>query len=437
MESNTMGMQEKTTRSVLLVDDDPTISQLLSRWLSAEEYQCRAVLSARDALYALSEEPFDLLFLDINMPEMTGIEILKEVRHSYPDLGIIIVTGIPERDSALATISLGADGYLNKPVNRLELILSAANVIMRRQLARQAREKQEELSLLIAKKTKELQEAYDALRRSHEQILQQEKMAAIGQLAAGVAHEINNPTGFIASNLSTLDKYLNRLVEFIAQQDALLAAHVNPEILAQHQELRKNVKIDSILKDGVELIGESKEGTERIKKIVQGLKNFSRKDQDKCIAANINECLDNTLDIVWNELKYKATVSKDFGELPLTYCFPQQLSQVFMNLLVNASHAIAEKGTIVIRTWHDQDGIHVSVTDSGCGIPAENLARIFEPFFTTKELGKGTGLGMSISADIVKRHHGVIDVQSEVGKGTTFVVTFPVKEECSNEDVDS
>ena len=413
---------------VLVVDDDAAICELFCRWLDQEGYCCRSAYTAAGALTDLVEETFDLMLLDINMPEKTGIEILKEVKERYPDLAVVMVTAVKEREVAFGALRLGADGYLNKPVNKLELTLIAANAIMRRRVERENRIRQEELARLVAERTTKLEEAYEDLKRSHNQILQQEKMAAIGQLAAGVAHEINNPTGFISSNLGTLEKYIERLAECLREEGEILAECAAPEPLARSHAIRKRLKIDYVVKDAAELINESREGTERIKKIVQGLKNFSRKDQDDCQLANINDCLESTLNIVWNELKYKATVRKELGELPLTACYPQQLNQVFMNLLVNASHAIEEKGEILIRTWHEQEVIHVSIADTGCGIPPENLERIFEPFFTTKEVGKGTGLGMSISADIIKKHHGGIVVDSEVGRGTTFTVTIPVTE---------
>ncbi len=421
-------MPSGTTMQVLVVDDEPEICALYCRWLEQEGHTCRAVHSATAALAELGSTPCDLMLLDINMPEVTGIEILQQVKEGYPDLAVVIVTAMQDREIAFGAMRLGADGYLNKPVNKMELTLLAANAMMRRQVEREHRRRQEELSGLVSERNAKLAAAYEELQRSHHQILQQEKMAAIGQLAAGVAHEINNPTGFIASNLGTLGKYIERLAACIREQGELLAAHAPAEAVSQHLANRQRLKIDYILKDAADLIDESKEGTERIKKIVQGLKNFSRKDQEVCQLSNINDCIESTLNIVWNELKYKTTVSKELGTLPLTACFPQQLNQVFMNVLVNAAHAITANGEIHIRTRDENGVIAITIADNGCGIPPENLARIFEPFFTTKEVGKGTGLGMSISAEIVKRHHGEISVASEVGRGTTFTITLPVSE---------
>lgn len=279
--------------------------------------------------------------------------------------------------------------------------------------------------------SKELSIAYEELQSAQDQMLQREKMASIGQLAAGVAHEINNPTGFISSNLGTLKKYANNLQEFIKIQNLVLHTLANgTDELEKLKEDEKKLKINYIKDDIQELIDESIEGADRIKNIVMNLKSFSRVDEiSKIQRANINKCIEDTLTIVWNELKYKAQVNKEFGDLPETYCYVQQMTQIFMNLLVNAVHAIETKGEINIKTWHDNGAIYVSVTDTGCGIPEEIRSRIFDPFFTTKEVGKGTGLGMSIVYEIIKKHNGDLTLESTVGKGTTFTIQLPVVEE--------
>ncbi|HEY6871890.1 MAG TPA: ATP-binding protein [Geobacteraceae bacterium] len=270
--------------------------------------------------------------------------------------------------------------------------------------------------------------AYRELQQTQAQMLQKEKMASVGQLAAGVAHEINNPIGFISSNLSTLGKYMERLSEFIEAQAGALASLGAAQAEEELREHRRKLKIDYILGDVNALIAESLNGTERVRKIVQDMKSFSRADEGECREADINECLESTLNIVWNELKYKATLHRDFAEIPPVRCYPQQLEQVFMNLLVNAAQAIEKQGEVTISTRREGGAICVSVSDTGCGIPAERLDRIFEPFFTTKAVGEGTGLGLSICSDIVKKHNGEITVQSEEGKGTTFTVRIPLGE---------
>jgi len=272
------------------------------------------------------------------------------------------------------------------------------------------------------KVTDELERAYSELKATQAKVVQQEKMASIGQLAAGVAHEINNPMGFISSNLGTLGKYLERLSEYI---DFLSGAAVSGSFEGIAFK-KKSLKVDYVLEDGRDLIAESLEGAERVRTIVRNLKSFSRVDESQYKAADINECLESTINIVWNELKYKASLERELGDIPLVSCNPQEINQVFMNLLVNASQAIEKQGEIRVRTWHDAEAVFAAVSDTGCGIPESVRNRIFEPFFTTKEVGKGTGLGLSITYDIIKKHRGDISVESEPGAGSTFTVRLPL-----------
>jgi len=265
------------------------------------------------------------------------------------------------------------------------------------------------------------------------QILQSEKMAAIGQLAAGVAHEINNPTGFVSSNLKTLSDYQNDMFSLIKEYKKLIADLKEamptaeypgsiPEQMEQIVALESKVDINYILDDIPNLIEESQEGTERIKRIVIDLKDFAHPGEQDPEYADINKNLDSTLNIVWNELKYKATVTKDYGELPEVRCYPQQLNQVFMNILVNAAQAIEKQGKIRIATRALDGQVEIAISDTGSGIPKENLSKIFDPFFTTREVGKGTGLGLNVAYNIIQKHKGTIDVKSQVGKGTMFII---------------
>ena len=256
------------------------------------------------------------------------------------------------------------------------------------------------------------------LENTQNQLLQSEKMASIGQLAAGVAHEINNPIGFVNSNLGTLGGYVGDLLRL-----ADFAATV-PDGLS----LATRIDLDFLRNDIPLLMAESKDGLDRVRKIVQDLKDFSRVGEVHWMLADLHQGLDSTLNIAWNEIKYKCTLSKQYGALPKIYCLPSQLNQVFMNLLVNAAQAIENSGEIVIRTELAGDNaVRVIISDTGRGIAPENLNRLFEPFFTTKPVGKGTGLGLSLAWGIVARHQGRIEVTSEVGKGSTFTITLPIK----------
>ncbi len=270
---------------------------------------------------------------------------------------------------------------------------------------------------------------YSELRKeSLSTILLQEKMASIGQLAAFVVHEINTPIGFISSNIRVLEKYVSRLVEFVDAQADLCKSFNNTATLEEIKLLRKKMKVEYICKDVKDLVRESLEGTERVEKIVQDLKSFSRIGHADQSMVNLNDCLDDTINIIWNDLKYKATVKKEYGELSPTMCFPQQMNQVFMNLLVNAAQAIEKQGEIHIKTWRENDSVCVAISDTGCGIPLEIMGKLFEPFLTTKDAGKGNGLGLSICFEIIKKHDGEITVQSKVGKGSTFTVRIPIRD---------
>ncbi len=277
---------------------------------------------------------------------------------------------------------------------------------------------------------KELQKTYDDLKISQAMALQQEKLAGIGQLAAGVAHEINNPMGFISSNVDTLGRYFKKLEEFISLTESSLTSEIDSQSRENIIEKRNQLKLDFVLSDTENLIRETMEGAGRVTKIVQDLKSFARPSEEELKISNINECVKSTLNIVWNEIKYKATVDKELGNVPAAKCNPQQLNQVFMNILINAADSIDEKGVITIKSWLEDSFVFVSISDTGCGISGKNLTKIFDPFFTTKEIGKGTGLGMSISYDIIKKHDGKLEVESKVGKGTTFTISLPVETIC-------
>jgi signal transduction histidine kinase len=283
------------------------------------------------------------------------------------------------------------------------------------------------LQFLVDEQTRHLQDVNKQLQETQSKILQSEKMASIGLLAAGVAHEINNPLGFINSNLSSLERYLKKIREYISLQANLLQQTAAADQLEQLNEKRRQLKLDLILDDASDLIEESLDGARRVQRIVLDLKSFSRVDKGDEQLIDLNDCLETTINIAWNELKYKAGIEKDYGELELLYCLPQQLNQVFLNILINAVHAIEKQGKIRIKTWQQDKMQYVAISDDGCGMPAEVCEQIFEPFFTTKKMGQGTGLGLSISCDVIKKHGGEIRVTSEVGKGSTFTVCLPCR----------
>lgn len=271
-----------------------------------------------------------------------------------------------------------------------------------------------------------LTELNSKLEAAQNQLLQSEKMASVGQLAAGVAHEINNPIGFINSNLGSLKgqvKDLLNVIDAYTKAEPLIAGHA--ELFAQITEAKAQADLEFLQEDIVNLIDESLDGVHRVKKIVDNLKDFSRVDTAEWQFANLEDGLDSTLNIVWNEIKYKAEVEKRYAGLPTIECIASQLNQVFMNLMINAAHAIDDRGTITLRTGFDDKEVWVEVEDTGHGISPEHLNKIFEPFFTTKPVGKGTGLGLSLAYGIVKRHQGRLEARSELRKGSVFRLTLP------------
>ncbi len=316
-------------------------------------------------------------------------------------------------DEALA-LSGNAGAQLEEAMRRLE------DDIRRREAA--------EAELM--RRNAELTEVNARLSMAQEQLVQSEKLASIGQLAAGVAHEINNPIGYVFSNFETLGSYIGRMLEMFKAYEEAEASIAEPAVLERLRAMRAGIDLDYLIEDIPVLMSESREGITRVRKIVQDLKDFSRVDANQEWQwANLHAGLDSTLNIVSNEVKYKAEVVREYGDIPDIECLPSQLNQVFMNIVVNGAHAITGAGgRITIRTGvlADRSHVWVEISDNGGGIAKEHMARIFDPFFTTKPIGSGTGLGLSLSYGIIQKHNGRIEVQSEPGKGTTFRIVLPV-----------
>jgi signal transduction histidine kinase len=398
---------------ILIAEDDPVSQKLLEKIIRREGYNAIPVNNGKIAWEMVKKENVDMVITDWMMPEMNGLELCREIRAA--DLSryvyVILLTSMDQTEDAVAALDAGADDYIRKPFDPNELkarILSGKRII----------------------------ELEDNQKKANAQLFQSEKMASIGQLAAGVAHEINNPTGFVSSNLKTLTDYQNDLNNLITHYRKLitdlketgrenLPSSIKKQI-EQIANLEEEADIDFILEDIMDLISDCKEGSARIKKIVIDLKDFAHPGEDKIQSADINDGIETTLNVVWNEIKYNATVNKELGKLPMVNCYPQQLNQVFMNLFVNAAQAMKKQGEINISTRADNGFVEIKIGDTGSGIDKKNLARIFDPFFTTKDVGKGTGLGLNVAYNIIKKHKGTIDVKSKVGKGTVFNIRIPV-----------
>ncbi|HEX2639768.1 MAG TPA: ATP-binding protein, partial [Pyrinomonadaceae bacterium] len=391
--------------SVLIVDHIPVVRRTFTDCLS-ERYECREAATVLDAFKQLKQREFSVVVADVILPGLSGIELLRKVVESYPDTPVIIVTGIDRPQRAVDAMRLGAFDYLIKPCEPDVLMLVVERAIDQRNLMLSARKNKEDLEIRNA----ELLEANIKLKRLQAQIVHSEKMASLGQLTAGIAHELNNPLAFIYSNLDILKDTVNKLKE-----------QVSPDFSASGAP---DETMRSFLSDVTELVADCQEGAERVKDVVQNLRLFSRLDEAEPKKTNIHEGLDSTIRLLSRYFSREHIVlERDYGEVPEIDAFPGQLNQLWMNLLANAAQAINEKGGQVgIRTYLDEGSVVVEVTDNGEGIAPEHVNRIFDPFFTTKPVGEGTGLGLSISFGIVQRHGGTIDVRSDKTNGTAFTV---------------
>jgi signal transduction histidine kinase len=277
-------------------------------------------------------------------------------------------------------------------------------------------------------KNVELNNLLDNLKKTQAQLVDSEKMASLGQLTAGVAHEINNPINFVSGNVTPLKKDIEDVISILNAYEKAIRENNLQEKFRHVEQLKQQVEYQMLIQEISSLIKGIREGADRTARIVKGLRNFSRLDEDEFKSADINEGLDSTLLILHNKLKKGITVIREYGSIPRIQCYPGQLNQVFMNILNNAIQAISGEGEIRITTTLEEDNIVITISDSGKGMNPETQKRIFEPFFTTKDVGKGTGLGLSISYGIIEKHNGKISVWSESGKGSEFKITLPLKQ---------
>lgn len=463
-------MNQPPNRRILLIDDTPSIhddfrkilmptvetNQALDDLESAlfgdtdkaevQAFELHSAYGGEEGLQLLSaamadKRPYALAFVDMRMPQgWDGAKTIEELWKVDPGLQVVVCTAYTDYswDDLLYRLK-GHDRLLilKKPFDNIEVQQMANTLSNKWDMARRASLQTSHLEQLVAQRTlaltqtsEALQQEIDERKQLESQLVQSEKLASLGQLAAGVAHEINNPVGFISSNLSTLDSYFNQLQQMLDAyrqvEDSLASAEQRDAL----KILRNELELDFLKEDIPILIKESKEGIGRVVQIVKDLKNFSRVDNDQTWQwANLQQGIDSTLNIVASELKYKADVIKHYSALPEIECLASQLNQVVMNLVINAAQAMGpERGTITISNGVEGDNVWLEVADNGCGIAPETVQKIFDPFFTTKPVGEGTGLGLSLSYGIIKKHHGDISVRSEPGKGTTFRVVLPIRQ---------
>jgi signal transduction histidine kinase len=411
---------EAHDKRILIVDDEEVVRGLFAEYLS-QNYSCATASDAQEALELLSREPFALVLTDIQMPGLGGIELLRKITELYSDTAVIIVSGIDRMQRVIDAIRVGASDYIVKPCELDVLELRVERALERRTLLRNARKYKQDLELRNA----ELARRKAELERLQAQITQTEKMASLGQMAAGVAHELNNPAGFIYSNIDLLKDYVVRLERYLS---AVYEVDLPPEAAARLNEIRKQIDYDNIVGDLSSILTDCHLGAERIRDVVQNLRLFSRLDEADFKRVDLNEGIESTVRLL--SLYYKdgrISLCRDYGELPQVNCYAALLNQVWMNLLMNAAQAIGKSnGEVRISTRSQGDHVAATFSDTGCGIVPDNVKRIFDPFFTTKPVGEGTGLGLSISHSIIERHGGKIEVKSVLGKGTTFTISIPV-----------
>lgn len=406
---------------ILIVDDEEVVRRLFVSCLS-ERYDCSEAASTREALALLAQTDFSLVLTDIIMPELSGIELLRKIIETYPYTSVIMVSGINQPQRALDAVRLGAFDYLIKPCDLGVLELTVERALERRTLLLNARQYKLDLEL----RNSELAREKAKLERLQAQIVHSEKMASLGQLAAGIAHELNNPVGFIYGNMDILKQCVRGLTELL---DYYEKAELSDSVTAGAVQIKERIDYGATLEDLNSIIKDCRDGSRRIRDIVQNLRTFSRLDEAEFKESDIHEGIDSTIRLL---SRYYSSdnlrLIRNYGELPPVDAFAGQLNQVWMNLLVNAAQAIgAQGGEVRIGTRVEGESVIITIADTGGGIARENLNRIFEPFYTTKLVGEGTGLGLSISFGIVERHGGTIAVETRLGEGTTFTVTLPIR----------
>lgn len=446
--------------SILVVDDTPDNLRLLSAMLTGQGYEVRKALNGKMALTACQMKTPDIILLDINMPGMDGYEVCQQLKADARTCAVpvIFISALDDVLDKVKAFDVGGVDYITKPFHGAEVVLRIENQINLRLLQVKLQEK----NIL-------LQQAFDDLKAAQVQRIQNEKMFALGQLVAGVAHEINNPVSFIYGNLQYANQYVQDLVNLIEiyQQE-----YPNPT--SKVQEIVEDIDLNFVVNDLRNLMGAMFRGADRIRSIVLALQNFSRLDEAQMKSVNIHEGIDSTLVMLEHRLKETAhrpaiTVTKEYSNLPLVTCYPGELNQVFMHLLNNAidalelgnsawrigskiekqdedkqvnennslykdstqlatfySHLVPEIRIYTLLT--DTNTVKIAIADNGPGIDESVRSRLFDPFFTTKPVGKGTGLGLSISYQIVQKHQGNLSSDSLPGQGAFFTIEIPIQQ---------
>ncbi len=393
-------MAEKK-QTILVVDDEPDIVDSLCDTF-IDKYKVLKATSAQEALDILKKYEVDLVISDQRMPDITGVELFARMDANHPNIGKVLLTGYADITAVVDAINKGCvDKYITKPWEEDDIVHIVLEVLNTR-----------------------LKRAMEERKRLEAQLVQNAKMASLGELVAGIAHEINNPLGFVYANLGNLSKFFKKIMELVDTYEQIDLPKESRAILDKKKE---EINFSHIRNRVLDMIETSRNGAQRMKDIILDMKTFSRLDAAKVEDASINSALDTTLNILMFQYKNKIEIKKNYADLPPVSCNIAKMNQVFMNVLQNACQAIKEKGTIEVKTCVEGGMCVVEITDSGDGIPAGLVDQIFDPFFTTKPVGQGTGLGLSISHGIIQQHKGSISVKSKVGEGATFTIKIPIR----------
>ncbi|MGH1372649.1 MAG: response regulator [Cellvibrionaceae bacterium] len=422
--------------SILIVDDNSVNRQVLTFILQDHYLNLQTADDGVQCLGALQSQHFDLVLLDLNMPLKSGFDVLEEIQSNklYHRPAFIVVSADNNPTTISRALKLGASDYVTTPFNRDELMAR-----VRTHLALHSRE--QDLEDRVRTRTAELETANRELKETQSQLILAAKMASLGQLSAGIAHEINNPIGYIRSNMTTLEDYTDQIAKLLRLYSDAEKHISDPTALEAIRQYKDKIQLEFLKEDVPQLITDSLTGAQRVKDIATDLKVFSHPEQHNWEALDLRECFNSVLNIVNSEVKYKAEIQLQVAdEVPSIECITPQIYQVMTNLLVNAAQSIEGHGTIDIQVSlpiRPHNRVKVVISDTGSGMSEEVASRIFDPFFTTKAVGEGTGLGLAVTYGIIEGHSGHIHVSSTLGEGTSFTVLLPITQKQVKEQVAS
>jgi signal transduction histidine kinase len=428
--------------TILIVDDNQTNLKMLSNAIAESGWE---ILVATDGESAIEQAEYaqpDLILLDVMMPGIDGFKTCQLLKKNQltQDIPVIFLTALSDKFDKVQGLLIGGVDYITKPF-QIEEVLARIQVHLKiRILTKQLAEQNQQLEKRVGERTHELSQTLEELQQSQLQLVQQEKLSTLGQLVAGVAHEINNPLGFLTGNVDFISNYIQSLIKHLQ-----LYQEMYPHPDAKIVKNAKIIELEQIFQDVPKVISSMNLGLERITEISNSLRTFARTDTSHKISFDIHDGIDSALLILKHRLKFnnqhsEIVITKNYGALPFVECYPGQINQVFMNLIANAIEAFDEDNqsnlnlreiapSIIIDTIYDHENklIKISVKDNGTGISPEDSKKIFKQYFTTKPIGRGTGLGLSISKQIIEdKHQGKIYFDSVLGQGTEFIIELPV-----------